>query len=90
MYLFVYIDLFGEKFATQCLPQEHEEPYPHRSEDGEEDDGEPQGRLNDETGQFVHKRSVCEWILGTKVHHLPEKGCDNFEVGVTILKVSAI
>jgi len=58
--LFVYIDLFGEKFATQCLPQEHEEPYPHRGEDGEEDDGEPQGRLGNETGQFVHKRSVCE------------------------------
>ena len=54
--LFVYIVLFGELFATQGLHQEHEEPYPHRSEDGEEDDGEPQGRLGNETGQFVHER----------------------------------
>ena len=45
----------GELFATQGLHQEHEAPQPHRSEDCEEDDGEPQGGLGNETGQFVHK-----------------------------------
>ncbi len=50
-------------FATQRLHQEHEAPYPHRGEDGEEDDGEyqssdgePQGCLGNEAGQFVHER----------------------------------
>ena len=42
-------------FATQGLHQEHEAPDTHRSEDGEEGDGEPEGCLGDETGQFVHK-----------------------------------
>ena len=47
-------------FATQRLHQEHEEPYPHRSEDREEDDGEPERCLGDETGQFVHKPFVSQ------------------------------
>ncbi len=47
-------DLSGELFATQGLHQEHEAPDTHRSEDGEEGDGKPEGCLGDETGQFVH------------------------------------
>jgi len=58
IYWLIFV-LFGELFATQSLHQEHNTPYQHRSEDGEEDDGEPQGCLGDETGQFVHERFVC-------------------------------
>ena len=36
-------DLPGELFATHGLHQEHEAPDTHRSEDGEEGDGEPEG-----------------------------------------------
>jgi len=74
-------------FATQGLHQEHEEPYPHRSEDREEDNGEPEGCLGDETGQFVHGFIAMDDYLAAKIHRLPEKGCDNSAIGVTILKV---
>ena len=56
----VVVSLFFTLFATQRLHQQHDAPYPHRGEDGEEDDGEPRGRLGDEAVQFVHKRFECE------------------------------
>lgn len=80
-------DLSGELFATQGLHQEHEAPDTHRSEDGEEGDGEPEGCLGDETGQFVHGLIAMNDYLAAKIHRLPEKGCDNSAIGVTILKV---
>jgi hypothetical protein len=76
-----------ELFATQGLHQEHEAPDTHRSEDGEEGDGEPEGCLGDETGQFVHGLIAMNDYLAAKIHRLPEKGCDNSAIGVTILKV---
>ena len=62
--------------ATQRLHQEHEAPYTHRSKDGEEDDGEPEGCLGDEAGQFVHKL-CCLSVkhLGAKIVFPAEKGC---------------
>ena len=80
-------DLSGELFATQGLHQEHEAPDTHRSEDCEEGDGEPEGCLGDETGQFVHGLIAMNDYLAAKIHRLPEKECDNSAIGVTILKV---
>jgi hypothetical protein len=76
--------------ATQGLHQEHETPYRHRGEDGEEDDGEPQGGLGNETGQFVHGLIAMDDYLVAKIHLFPEKGCNNSAIGVADLHVLGI
>ncbi len=72
--------MLRELFATQGLHQEHEAPDTHRSEDGEEGDGEPEGCLGDETGQFVHERflSVNEFRARRYIFYIIK--------GVTILQ----
>ena len=55
--------MLRELFATQGLHQEHEAPDTHRSEDGEEGDGEPEGCLGDETGQFVNEFRARRYIF---------------------------
>ena len=59
--------------ATQGLHQEHEAPYTHRSKDGEEDDGEPEGCLGDEAGQFVHEVFFTVKLWGKDTSSEPKR-----------------